>query len=70
MGERPYRYHESLPNKLDDKDITDVIRFQVSKNNIKEPTHKSKKKVFNPMALLLMDPILGAHAWARKSKIQ
>ena len=68
MGEKPFRYLDSLPNKLDDKDITDQIRFQVSKNNIKEPTHKSKKKVFNPMSMLLMDPVLGVHAWMRKAK--
>ena len=68
MGEKPYRYLDSLPSKLDDEDVNDQIRFQVSKNNIKEPKHKSKKKVFNPMAILLMDPILGASAWARKAK--
>ena len=68
MGEKPFRYLDSLPNKLDDKDITDQIRFQVSRNNIKEPKHKSKKKVFNPMSLLLWDPVLGASAWARKAK--
>ena len=68
MGERPYSYKESLPSKLDDKDVVDQIRFQVSKNNVKHPKHKSKKKVFNPMSILLMDPILGASAWARKAK--
>ena len=68
MGQKAYTYIESLPNKLDDKDITDQIRFQVSRNNVKEPRHKSKKKVFNPMAILLMDPVLGTHAWIRKAK--
>jgi len=68
MGEKPFRYLDSLPNKLDDQDITDQIRFQVSRNNIKEPQHKSKKKVFNPMSILLMDPLLGASAWMRKAK--
>ena len=68
MGEKPFRYLDSLPNKLDDKDITDQIRFQVSRNNVKERTHKSKKKVFNPMSILLMDPVLGTHAWIRKAK--
>jgi len=68
MGQKAYTYIESLPSKLDDKDITDQIRFQVSRNNVKEPRHKSKKKVFNPMAILLMDPILGTHAWIRKAK--
>jgi len=48
MGEKPYSYRESLPSKLDDKDVVDQIRFQVSKNNVKHPKHKSKKKVFNP----------------------
>ena len=68
MGEKPFNYRDSLPNKLDDKDILDQIRFQVSRNNVKQPKHKSRKKVFNPMALLLTDPILGAHAWMRKAK--
>ena len=68
MGERPYSYRESLPSKFDDKDVVDQIRFQVSRNNVKQPKHKSKKKVFNPMAILLMDPVLGAHAWVRKAK--
>jgi len=68
MGERPYSYYDSLPNKFDDKDVVDQIRFQVSRNNVKQPKHKSKKKVFNPMSILLMDPILGAHAWVRKAK--
>ena len=64
---KPYSYIESQTS-FDNKDINDQIRFQVSRNNIKEPKHKSKKKVFNPMAILLMDPILGASAWARKAK--
>ena len=64
---KPYSYIESRTS-FDNKDINDQIRFQVSRNNIKEPKHKSKKKVFNPMAILLMDPILGASAWARKAK--
>jgi len=68
MGERPYSYYDSLPNKLDDKDVVDQIRFQVSRNNVKQSKHKSKKKVFNPMSILLMDPILGTHAWIRKAK--
>ena len=39
MGEKPYRYLDSLPSKLDDEDVNDQIRFQVSKNNIKN-NHK------------------------------
>ena len=68
MGEKPYSYYDLLHNKFDDKDVVDQIRFQVSRNNVKQPKHKSKKKVFNPMSILLMDPILGAHAWVRKAK--
>ena len=68
MGERPFSYRDALPNKLDDKDILDQIRFQVSRNNVKQPKHKSRKKVFNPLALLLLDPTLGGSAWARKAK--
>lgn len=43
MGEKPFRYQDSLPSKLDDKDIIDQIQFQVSRNNTKEPKKKSKK---------------------------
>ena len=68
MGEKPFNYRDSLPNKLDDKDVLDQIRFQVSRNNVKQPQHKSKKKVFNPLSLLLLDPTLGGHAWIRKAK--
>ena len=65
---KPYSYIESLPSKFDDKDTIDQIRFQVSRNNIKQSKHKSKKNVFNPMAILLSDPVLGVHAWVRKAK--
>jgi len=68
MGERPFSYRDALPNKIDDKDVLDQIRFQVSRNNVKQPKHQSKKKVFNPMSILLMDPLLGGVAWARKAK--
>jgi hypothetical protein len=68
MGEKPFSYRDALPNKLDDKDILDQIRFQVSRNNVKQPKYKSKKKVFNPMALVLWDPMLGNHMWVRKAK--
>ncbi len=68
MGERPYSYYDSLPSKFDNEDVKDQIRFQVSRNNVKEPRHISKKKVFNPMSILLSDPILGVHAWIRKAK--
>ncbi len=64
---KPYSYIESQTS-FDNKDINDQIRFQVSRNNVKEPKHKSKKNVFNPMAILLSDPVLGAHAWVRKAK--
>jgi len=65
---KPFSYRDALPSKFDDKDITDQIRFQVSRNNVKQPKHKSKKKVFNPMSILLMDPLLGTNAWVRKAK--
>jgi hypothetical protein len=66
MGEKPFRYQDSLPSKLDDKDITDQIRFQVSRNNTKEPQQKSKKIVWNPLSALLLDPIIGPSQWAQK----
>ena len=68
MGQQPYSYFDTLPSKFDSEDVKDQIRFQVSRNNVKEPKHKSKKKVFNPFSLLLMDPVLGTHAWVRKAK--
>ena len=33
---KPFRYRDTLPSKLDDKDVQDTIRFQLSRNNIKE----------------------------------
>jgi len=63
MGQKPYKYLDSLPSKLDDEDVKDQIRFQVSRNNVKEPKHKPKKKVFNPLSILLIDPILGTSTW-------
>ena len=68
MGQKPYSYIDSLPSKLDDEDVKDQIRFQVSRNNVKEPKHKSKKKVFNPMSILLLDPSFSSHAWMKKAK--
>jgi len=65
---KPYSYFESQKSKLDDKDIKDQIRFQVSRNNIKEPKYRSKKKVFNPFSLLLADPTLGPHMWMKRAK--
>ena len=69
MGEKPFRYQDSLPSKLDDKDITDQIRFQVSRNNTKEPQQKSKKIVWNPLSALLLDPIIGPSHGHRKLDI-
>ena len=68
MGEKPFRYQDSLPSKFDDKDIQDQIRFQVSRNNTKEPKHKSKKWVINPLSALLIDPLLGPQLWAHKAR--
>ena len=65
---KPYSYFESQKSKLDDKDIKDQIRFQVSRNNIKEPKYRSKKKVFNPFSLLLADPTLGSMMWMKRAK--
>ena len=61
-------FTESKATKLNDEDILNQIRFQVSRNNIKENKFKSKKKVINPMSILLMDPTLGIQAWLRKAK--
>ena len=68
MGERPFSYRDALPNKLDDKDILDQIRFQVSRNNVKEPIDKGKEKVFNPISLLLADPTLGPSLWMKRDQ--
>lgn len=66
MGTKPFRYQDSLPSKLDDKDVLDQIQFQVSRNNIKEPKHKSKKIVWNPLSALLLDPFQSPLRWAQK----
>ena len=66
MGEKPFRYQDSLPSKLDDKDVIDQIQFQVSRNNTKEPRHKSKKTVWNPLSALLLDPFQSPFRWAQK----
>ena len=63
-----FSFSESKATKLNDEDILNQIRFQVSRNNIKENKFKSKKKVINPMSILLMDPTLGIQAWLRKAK--
>jgi len=67
-NEKPFTYLESLPSKLDDKDIQDQIRFQISRNNIKEPKEESKKIVWNPLSALLLDPMMGPSLWVQKVK--
>ena len=64
-SEKPFTYLESLPSKLDDKDIQDQIRFQISKNNIKEPKEESKKIVWNPLSASLFDPFQAPLRWAQ-----
>jgi len=66
--DKSFSFTESKATKLNDKDILDQIRFQVSRNNVKENKFKAKKKVINPMSILLMDPTLGVQAWLRKAK--
>ena len=65
-NEKPFTYFESQPSKLTDKDVTDQIRFQISKNNVKEPQHESKKIVWNPLSALLLDPQMAPYMWAQK----
>ena len=65
-NEKPFTYFESQPSKLKDKDITDQIRFQISKNNVKEPKHEAKKIVWNPLSTLLLDPLQAPFRWAQK----
>ena len=65
---RPFRYFDSQTSKFDDEDIKDQIRFQVSRNNVKEPIDKGKKKVFNPISLLLADPTLGPSLWMKRAQ--
>ena len=65
---KPFRYRDTLPSKLDDKDIQDQIRFQISRNNVKEPKHESKKIVWNPLSALLLDPFMGPSLWVQKVK--
>ena len=64
---RPFKYFDSQTSKFNDDDVKDQIRFQVSRNNVKEPIDKGKKKVFNPLSLLLADPTLGPSLWMKKA---
>jgi hypothetical protein len=64
-NEKPYTYYDSI-SELGNKDIEDLVKFESTKNNVKEPVVSSKKKVFNPLSLLLLDPIMAPQAWARK----
>ena len=43
---RPFKYFDSQTSKFNDDDVKDQIRFQVSRNNVKEPISKGKEKVF------------------------
>jgi hypothetical protein len=65
---RPFKYFDSQTSKFNDDDVKDQIRFQVSRNNVKEPINKGKKKVFNPISLLLADPTLGPSLWMKKAQ--
>ena len=67
-NEKPFTYLESQASKLTDKDVTDQIRFQISKNNVKEPKHESKKIVWNPLSALLLDPLMGQSMWFQKAR--
>ena len=65
--EKPYTYYD-VETDLGSQEAQDFIKFQSTRNNIKEPIVSSKKKVFNPLSLLLFDPTLGTAAWIRKAK--
>jgi len=63
--EKPYRYFD-IEDEFNSGELKDFVQFQSTKNNIKEPVVTSKKKVFNPLSLLLLDPVMAPQAWARK----
>ena len=65
---RPFKYFDSQTSKFNDDDVKDQIRFQVSRNNVKEPISKGKEKVFNPISLLLADPTLGPSLWMKRAE--
>ena len=65
---RPFKYFDSQTSKFNDDDVKDQIRFQVSRNNVKEPIDKGKKKVFNPISLLLVDPTLSSSLWMKRAQ--
>ena len=65
--EKPYTYYD-VETDLGSQEAQDFIKFQSTRNNIKEPVISSKKKVFNPLSLLLFDPTLGPAAWIRKGR--
>jgi hypothetical protein len=65
--EKPYTYFDSI-NEIGNEEVQDLVKFESTRNNIKEPVVTSKKKVFNPLSLLLFDPTLGHSMWAQKIK--
>ena len=48
--DKPYRYFD-IEEEFNSKEVKDLIHFQSTKNNIKEPIDSGKKKVFNPLSL-------------------
>ena len=49
--EKPYTYYD-VETELGSQEAQDFIKFQSTRNNVKEPIVSSKKKVFNPLSLL------------------
>ena len=68
--EKPYTYYD-VETELGSQEAQDFIKFQSTRNNIKEPVVSSKKKVFNPLSLLLFtDTGIRSTNVDEKSKIQ
>ena len=63
--DKPYRYFD-IEEEFNSKEVKNLIHFQSTKNNVKEPIDSGKKKVFNPLSLLLLDPVFAPQMWAKK----
>ena len=63
--DKPYRYFD-IEEEFNSNEVKDLIHFHSTKNNVKEPIDSGKKKVFNPLSLLLLDPVFAPQMWAKK----
>jgi len=53
----PFKYRKS-DSELTEKEVLNAVKYQTTKNNLKEPKSQPKDSVFNPLSLLLVDPTI------------